>query len=77
MTFVPLTDPIKRSMAKKITPGERKNISLGSTFLRFFISHLILEKKEENELAILAFIYDVKMLSFLEKRMVSFSEMNR
>ena len=47
LTFVPLTDPIKRTTAKKITPVERENISLGSVFLRFFISHLILEKKKK------------------------------
>ena len=52
LTFVPLTDQIKRTTAKEITPVERENISLGSTFLRFFISHLIREKKEANVLAI-------------------------
>jgi len=47
LTFVPLTDQIKRTTAKKITPVERENISLGSVFLRFFISHLIREKKKQ------------------------------
>ena len=56
LTFVPLTDQIKRTTAKKITPVERENISLGSVFLRFFISHLIREKKKQIYLHLSIFL---------------------
>ena len=74
LTFVPLTGQIKRTTVKKIIPVERENISLGSVFLWFVISHLIREKKEANVLAIWAFFYAVKIFLFLEKWILFFSE---
>ena len=47
LTFVPLTDQIKRTTAKRITPVERENISLGNVFL-YLISFV---KKKANVLA--------------------------
>ena len=70
LTFDPLTDQNKRTTAKKNTPLERENISLGSTFLRFFISHLILEKKKKMYLQFEQFLRCQNVIVFVEENAI-------